>query len=591
MDGDGPDVRPSALNLERLEPVRFRCNFRCSLVLAAVLVTTLYKARVVRFARPLDLFLACTVDALVWAWLFSATEFVLGRTKGTLRRGLSLAFFPLFYVLLACDLAHASFYDVATERRFSLFDVDLTSLGFFLRHVVSGRWLLAAGAFALVIHGAAWWLSSRNRGYPVRRSLLGLCAATVLVVTAATSAPRVPSPLFDTVRDAYDLVTLTQVVPRPSTRPERFLAALDKSATDSEVRAPAFTKILVFVMETVPTKDFESERSRLPAAAFFRAMDEHTHRYDRYYATNQDSRTGMLDMLGSRLVPYEAYTEYGLRHYTFLSRKSSLVPRFNELGYATVYAASHADREAVLRDMPWKRLLTLPEARVRAASSKYLCVTRYEFEHGCEDLALLPDVLAFIDGHERVFMLQEFIWGHDPEYNELSGRTNADYYSAYLDAVVAHLRATHVLDDTLIVLTSDHGYRSRSKLGQVSSYELPLLFFSTRFSPARSPELRSHLDFKDLLLFEAGARERPVATNPFVLNVGPTGAGTLAVVTENEQLLLFKTRENLAFVLDDHRRDGGAAGVAESPGVLLGAFREYRRRFDAFGQGGPSPAD
>ena len=547
----------------------------------------LYKVWVVGWSRPIDLFLACTVDALVWGWLLWVREAALRRVHPSLGRALSAAFFSLFYVLLTFDVVHATFYEVASERRFSLLDVDSASTALFFRDVVTTRWLLTTAALVTAVHAVAWWVASRNFTFSARASRFGLYAATATTTAAAIYAPRVPSPLFDTARDGYDLMTLARVVPKSALPPATSLPALDKSDA-GDVRQPAFSKILVFVMETVPTRDFESERAALRKNSFFRTLDGHAHRYDRYFATNQDSRTGMLDMLGARLVPYEAYTEHGLAHYKFLSQKTSLVPIFNRLGYSTAYAVSHADEEAVLRDMPWNRILTLPEERVRASSAKYLCVTRYEFEHGCEDLAILPDVLNFVDTHERAFVYQEFIWGHDIDYNEISGRTNSDYYSSYLDKVVEHLRARGALDDTLIVVTSDHGYRSRSRLDSLDSYRLPLVFFSTRFEPARNSELRSHLDFKDLLFYEAGSRDRPTAVNPFVMNVGPTGAGTLAVITQDEELLLLRLRENLAFVLADRRAQ--ATSALENPAAFLAAFREYRDRFDAFGRGGPSPS-
>ena len=553
-------------------------------MIAAAGVLALYKLRVVQLSRPIELFLACAVDALLWAWLFCASELGIRRARRALGRSFAVAFFPIFYLLLACDVVHTTFYEVAAERQFSLFDVDLESAAFFLRQVATTRWLLTAGGLILAIHGAAWWLASREIHLSARASFAALCFGTMVTTCAGVYASRIPSPLFDTAHDAYNLLTLTKVVPKGGVAASESLAALDKSDV-SDARPPAFSKILVFVMETVPTRDFESERTQLRRGSFLATFDEHAHRYDRYYATNQDSRTGMLDMLGSRLVPYEAYTEYGLGHYAFLSKKSSLVQAFNGLDYATAYAVSHADREAVLRDMPWRRMLTLPEDRVRALGKKYLCLTIYEFEHGCEDLAIIDDVLGFVDTHERVFLYQEFIWGHDPEYNEMSGRTNVDYYSSYLDKVVDHLRARGELDDTLIVVTSDHGYRSKKRLDRLESYELPLFFFSTRFSSARNTELRSHLDFKDVLFYEAGARERPSKVNPFVMNVGPTGSGTLAVITADQGLLLLRMRENLAFLQADKRQ-----GTLPDAGVLLGLFRDYRQRFDAFGRGGSTPS-
>jgi hypothetical protein len=556
-------------------------------VVAAALVVGLYKMWVVGWSRPLELFLACTVDALVWGWLLWVREVAAQRATKSIGRALTAAFFPLFYVLFTFDVVHATFYDVAAERRFSLLDVDSASAALFFRDVVTTRWLLTTAALVAALHAVAWWIASRNFHFPARASKVGLYVATATTTAAAIYAPRVPSPLVDTARDAYDLLTLARVVPKSSLPSAASLAALDKSDT-RDVGPPAFSKILVFVMETVPTRDFESERAVLRNGSFFRALDANAHQYDHYYATNQDSRTGMLDMLGARLVPYEAYTEHGLAHYRFLSGKTSLVPTFNRLGYATAYAVSHDDQEAVLRDMPWNEILTLPEERVRASSAKYLCVTRYEFEHGCEDLAILPDVLHFVDTHERAFVYQEFVWGHDSDYNEISGRTNSDYYSSYIDKVVEHLRARGMLDDTLIVVTSDHGYRGRSRLASLDSYRLPLVFFSTRFQPARNSELRSHLDFKDLLFYEMGSRDRRNDVNPFVMNVGPTGAGTLAVITGDEQLLLLRMRENLAFVLADRRSH--PRSELETPAAFLAAFREYRDRFDAFGRGGPSPA-
>ena len=50
------------------------------------------------------------------------------------------------------------------------------------------------------------------------------------------------------------------------------------------------------------------------------------HRYTGFYSNNQDSRTGMLDLLMSRVIPYEAYAG-GVDHYAFVSHLPSLVDR------------------------------------------------------------------------------------------------------------------------------------------------------------------------------------------------------------------------------------------------------------------------
>jgi len=235
----------------------------------------------------------------------------------------------------------------------------------------------------------------------------------------------------------------------------------------------------------------------------------------------------------------------------------------------------------VVEDLPWRQTITLAEDRIPAEQrAGKLCFVPYEFEHGCEDRALLPDVLSFIDAHERVFLYQEFIWGHDSSYNRASGRTNTDYYSGYLDAVVEHLEAKGLLDRTLVVLTSDHGFRDTALQGETWVYHIPLWFFSTRFDARSDARLFSHLDFGDLLAHELGAPRAP-DPDPFVMVVGPTGTGMLAVLTEEQEFMLFKTRGERRFLL---RHDPARSLDAAAPPVgYLKLFDEYRASFDTFG--------
>jgi len=287
-------------------------------------------------------------------------------------------------------------------------------------------------------------------------------------------------------------------------------------------------------------------------------------------------------MLQSRVIPYEAYAD-GVHHYEFVSRLPSLVHRFNARGYETAYAVSHADREDVVADLPWKQVLLLPREEVDAARGKMLCVTVYEFEYGCEDRAILPKVLGLLDRHPSVFLFQEFIWGHDPEYNQISGRSNADYYSSYIDAVVAHLEQIGKLDRTLIVLTSDHGYRGRSTLGENYAYQIPLWFYATRFSGREDGRLFSHIDFGDLLLFEMGAAGVPPDANPFVAVVGPTGIDSLTILDAAGELALIRTRGHAHFLLEHHPAPG-RSGPTLNPASFARFFDEYRGYFDALNQ-------
>jgi hypothetical protein len=326
------------------------------------------------------------------------------------------------------------------------------------------------------------------------------------------------------------------------------------------------------------TRDFQEESSRLKPDTFVRSALPQTHRYSDYHSNNQDSRTGMLNMLQARVIPYEAYAD-GVDHYAFVSRLPSLVDRFNARGYESAYAVSHADREDVISDLPWKHVLLLPTAEVDALRDKLLCVTIYEFEYGCEDRAILPKVFRLLDEHPKAFLFQEFIWGHDPEYNELTGRSNADYYSAYLDSVVEHLRETNKLDRTLIVLTSDHGYRGRSTLAEGYAYHIPLWFYASRFSAREDSGLYSHISFQDLLLHEMGVAAAP-QVEPFVTVIGPTGINSLTVLDAAGELALIRTRGDSHFLLA-RKPAPSRREPALNPASFARLLEDYRTHFDA----------
>jgi Sulfatase len=344
------------------------------------------------------------------------------------------------------------------------------------------------------------------------------------------------------------------------------------------LQATRFDKVLVFVMETMTSAVMDQQKAVLPSSTFVHSARATSHVFNRYFASNQDSRTGMLSMLGSRFIPFEAYTEEGRDHYMKLGERSSLVDQFDKLGYRTAFAVSQQEIELVVGDLPWHSKIHLEEGDVSRLQGEYLCFVPYEFEHSCEDRALLPRVLDFIDQNERVFLYQEFIWGHASEYNKASGRTNTEYYSTYLDAVVRHLQKTGQLERTLIVLTSDHGFRDKGLQNDLAVYQIPLLFHAAGFTGQEDARLFSHLDFKDLLMHELLPAAPAPEESSFVLVIGPTGTSFLTVLTQPGQMLLMKAREGERYLVH-------AAGYRDAPdshrnaGDFLRLFDDYLTYF------------
>jgi hypothetical protein len=520
------------------------------------------------------------LEALV---LWSSLRLALWLSRRSLA-GARASFWPVLYTLLLCSTAHAYYFESAAERRFSLLEVGLSGVLYFFMHVLPADGFVVFAVVLAAAHGSAFALR-RTRAPSLFASTSALVVALPLTVLGLSIVGRPPSPVVDAAADVWERISTPSV--RPSAKPRYAPGALDHSASAANLAALSspFKKIIVLVMETETAAAFELESQLLPKDTFVHSGRSHTHRYERYFPNNQDSRTGMLDMLSSRFVPYDAYTEAGRDAYMFLSEKSSLPGELHALGYQTAFAVSQNEIELVVGDLPWQQQISLDDAKLAAAKERgLLCFAPYEFENSCEDRALLPDVFAFLDGHERAFLYQEFIWGHASIYNKTSGKSNAAYYSSYVDALIEHLRERGTLDESLIVLTSDHGFRDTAMQNQLGVYRIPLWFYATRFDSEERHGLYSHLDFKNLLHAERSLGAPP-AENPFIMIYGPTSASLVAVVTRELEFVLLKLRDQSAFVMRHARLDATGAELgpgkdAQAPADFLRLFYDYKRVFD-----------
>jgi hypothetical protein len=551
---------------------------RFGLVTAAATVLLAYKCLTIAPLGVVPILLGWALEtAVLFSW-WAAFEPVRGHSLTVLRRTLSVLFYFGFHVLVIVSIAHTFFFESAAERRISLLEVDLRTLGFFFSKVLPVRGLLLMLGLLLAVHVLAFPIARISRAPRPLRLLLTVLGVWLVLGVTLSLRPRVPSPLADAAADVWEQLTMPQVHVDRS-KPARLAPrALDKSARPGAL-TPAYDKVLVFVMETMTSEVLAQQQKVLPPSTFVHAARAHAHELSRYFATNQDSRTGMLSMLGSRFIPFEAYTEEGRDHYMKLGGRSSLVDLFRAQGFKTAFAVSQQEIELVVGDFPWDEKLHFEEGEVSKLEKDYLCFVPYEFEHSCEDRALLPRVLDFIDKNERAFVYQEFIWGHASEYNKASGKTNTEYYSAYLDAVVAHLQKTGALERTLIVLTSDHGFRDKGLQSDLDVYQIPLLFYAPRLEPQVDARLLSHLDFKDLLLHELSGEQPAPPEDPFVMIIGPTGTSFLTVLTQPGQLLLMKAREGERYLV---HAEGFADAQASrhAAGEFLRLYEDYLGYFE-----------
>ncbi|MET0287793.1 MAG: sulfatase-like hydrolase/transferase [Polyangiales bacterium] len=554
-----------------------RLRYPYALVLSASLLLLVYKVSTIARLSPLGVTLGWLLEVaalIALAALWGASQQVRGlRVLG------SVLFALLAHAVIVPSLSHTYFFESAAERRFSLLEVDLRTLRFFFENVLPVRGLLLLLGLLAAMHLGAYLLTRRALPFRAPLSISGLVAVALCVALLRVNPP-LPSPIADVVGDLGERLFAPHLTVDRSKPAKLAPRLLDHGGLPSHGLA-RYDKVLVFVMETMNSDIMERETKALSADTFFHSALPHAHRYEHYFANNQDSRTGMLAMLTSKLIPYEAYTEVGRDHYMFLGQRPSLVDAMKQEGYRTAFAVSQEEVELVVGDMPWDETINFAEGEIDPAKMKdTLCFIPYEFEHSCEDLALLPRVLAFLDQNPRAFLYQEFIWGHAAEYNKASGRTNSDYYSRYLDAVIAHLTKTGALERTLIVLTSDHGIREKDDQRRRETYRLPLWFYAQDLAPREDRLLRSHLDFKDLVFAHAFADVAEPSGNAFVMVVGPTGTSFVTVLTEPSGMLLLQAREDTQRLV---RADGYASErTAEASATdYLRLFEDYRGYFGA----------
>ncbi len=557
-----------------------KLSLRCALLLSCSITFGATMAWVIGWGRPFELVLAWAVNVSAWSMLWWACEAALRFETARRSRVPQLLYYLLVCFSAGLVFAHTWFFHAAIERRLTVFNLTLPGVLTFFTEVLPPA---GVRALSLLIVGTALlsWAWRRGLREPSfgRASLL-VAMLVALTVSAASRAERIASPLFDSGQELWQLLSAPKL--NASHKPASLsFAMLDKSASGPNQLHTNYKKVIVLVMETMTSRAFAEESETLTDATFLHRERARQHRFTRYFPNNQDSRTGMLDILSSRLIPHEAYADADYEHYRWLSGASSLVGRFERLGYATAFAVSQVELEAVVSDLPWTSRLHLSQAQIQSASRSQLCLTPDIYEQSCEDKALLPQVVDFVVQHERAFVFQEFIWGHAPEYNEASGKSNAQYYSEYVDALITQLSKQGVLDQTLIALTSDHGFRDKSLQSERWVYQIPLLFFASDFQGRDDARLLSHSDFKDLLFNELAPASTPIADNPFVMIVGPTGSGLLTLIPAQGELTLLKERAGMRILLSPQDRapsDGRRDRLPASE--LLRLFDDYRVAFD-----------
>jgi len=295
-------------------------------------------------------------------------------------------------------------------------------------------------------------------------------------------------------------------------------------------------RVLVFVMESVPFNYFINEQKNIRedrnSENFFDLIKNNSHLYSNYYTNNQDSRTSIMTILSSTFIPFEAYTSFydWKPYFGYIENRNNLVEFFNLNNFKTSFVISSTEKTLESEIYPYKEIINIKN--FSTSNENFLCLHLFVFQHGCEDKYLIEDVKDSIRSNDKLFMIQEFVYGHGVVYNKNLGKTNFEYYNEYLTEIYNFLKEENLLENTTIVVTSDHGLREMVPRRRISGYNIPLVIYNSKIEEFKeSSELLSHVKFKDILLSYIAENFSYVPSEK-VYFVGPTSKSLLGIISD-----------------------------------------------------------
>ncbi len=330
-----------------------------------------------------------------------------------------------------------------------------------------------------------------------------------------------------------------------------------------------YSKIVVFVMEEVLFDNFYKYQKKIQKEYNFYEQNKlNSHYYFNYYTNNQDSTTSIISMISSKFIPNEAYIyneSYSLCAHN-LYFDYDLVDLFNDYNYYTVFYVSSIQPGCELTKYSWKNIVDI-SGRFEDLKKTNMCFNPFPYDTACEDKVLLNKLIQDLN-KEKVFIMQEFIFGHNNLYQKTSKKSKTEYYNEYFYEFYQKILENNWEDDLLIILVSDHGNKGIQAYSNLQGYNIPLIFVANDLNYLENYDLLSHLDFKDILLkYNFNIDFNP--SKEFFI-VGPTASNVFGYVN-NVFWNIFKKELNYVSLIN-----GNVLDLQEE----LNCFLYYQREFN-----------
>jgi hypothetical protein len=409
----------------------------------------------------------------------------------TLERFGSLILLALGAVLAAYPQLLAAYLATPTN----LFVADIAAAKVFLTDYL-GLHQLWPSLVALTLGMLCWRRTELVRLRGRTRKL----AAGVLLLTlvcAILTLPRSPHPLVNSLNLQMIQLRSNEVRVVPSLRP-----APTRDAREATVDTPLLPAVsalgngtaqhvFLIVMESVGVEDFERDFLGRSGSFHDWAKSRATY-FSNYHSTNLDSYTSLIAMLTAIQVPYRAYA--GESIYEHVNTAPNLTRSLRARRYHSLFISTYAHQPFVPVSKDWNQIMD--RANLPSLDG-WTSLDANRMDQASEDRAALKTIVSTAASHPRSFILHELVYGHSPQWQAITGKTQLEYYDQYLTELLACLRSEGLDDEALLVIVSDHGDRGKSELAQ--SYRVPLLVVGKGVKASADSALRSHLDLPGII--------------------------------------------------------------------------------------------
>lgn len=450
-----------------------------------------------------------------------------------------ITYYFLFYLnFFILSLYYIYFYDV--YQRGSIVNVSLETTIFLFKNIISFKFILIIVIAILISLVFSKYLFKEEKLFITKNKIFILILLLLLVFLFLSIVLNVRyNPYADLI---YEIENNFNVISLSS--PELLIDDInnDKTITNYSFENIKYKKILIFIGEEWMFSDFLYEKESL-SNNFYLNTKNNSFYYNNYFTTNQDSRTAIFSLLTSTFIPFEAYSSEK-EYFSYLSKintKNNLVDFFNYNDYNTYFLVSSIESPDIATPFNWTEILTLEKSVYD--SKKYYCTNIFTYETSCEDFAVIDILKQKILEDENIFLVQEFIYGHSYKHIVDKKLSRTEYYNNYFLEVYSFLEHENLLDETLIIIVSDHGSRSINNLLDYEGYKIPLIFISSNITFYENFSLLSHLDFKDIL-FKHILNKDNIQENDSIMFVGGTGSNIIGFLTSNNTYGIINVSSN-----------------------------------------------